>query len=96
MVDKYHEGHLLARILSTQLNVKLLDHALAPGRGPQIQWLTSKNYTEGIAEDTRIAFEAEIEKGLNKWQEALNDAKDKVGPLPFGFDKAGPSSLTDR
>ncbi|KAK6432328.1 hypothetical protein LTR95_011499 [Oleoguttula sp. CCFEE 5521] len=69
-------SHMLLRMLTErQTNVKVLERLFSESRGPQITWLQSKDYANGVDPQVREKWKQEIEKGLSQWRSAEAEVK---------------------
>ncbi|OQN99700.1 hypothetical protein B0A48_14470 [Cryoendolithus antarcticus] len=69
-------SHMLLRMLTEhQTNVKVLERLFSESRGPQITWLQSENYANGVDPQVREKWSQGIEKGLLEWRDAKQEVK---------------------
>jgi hypothetical protein len=69
-------GHLLERMLTQdQSEVQVLSHPFSASRGKQVPWLLREDYAEGMHADEGREYEDQIQREVEVWETALDEAK---------------------
>lgn len=71
-------SHLLYRLFSQQSQLKYLGHPFAWSRGKQVEWLMGDSYETGMTDSVQGAFDVAVRDGIEKWENALEDAQQSV------------------
>ncbi|THX57656.1 hypothetical protein D6D06_03560 [Aureobasidium pullulans] len=74
-------SHLLAKVLSKQPKLEKLHSLYSACRGKQVEWLTSDDWENGMAEADYSAFKASARTATAVWQEALVQSKRDASTL---------------
>ncbi|OBW68601.1 MAG: Uncharacterized protein AUREO_013330 [Aureobasidium pullulans] len=74
-------SHLLAKVLSKQPKLEKLQSLYSACRGKQVEWLTSDDWENGMAEADYSAFKASARTATAAWQEALVQSKRDASTL---------------
>jgi hypothetical protein len=72
-------------MLSKQPNISLLYSPYSGCRGQQVGWLMSDDWSQGMPNDTRTAFQAAASEATGKWRDALAEAGRKVSRTPVSM-----------
>jgi hypothetical protein len=71
-------AHLLRRLLGPQTKLSYLDHPFSASRGKQVEWLIGHSHENGMPDSLQGPFDAAVQEGKEKWEQALGDAKQQV------------------
>ncbi|KAK6440051.1 hypothetical protein LTR95_003731 [Oleoguttula sp. CCFEE 5521] len=69
-------SHMLLRMLTErQTHVKVLERLFSESRGPQIAWLQSADFSDGVDPQVREQWSQGIGKGLLQWRNANQEVE---------------------